>query len=118
MTNSFNLNLRARNQNANNRMLAIIAIGLLHSLEMGHIQVKEVQACMFNPYTRDILQVVGADPRLIELWHESLFLEDLEAHFQKEVLNKTIAELKQVAFQVLDQSQFDPHTKNKWAIVK
>lgn len=114
MPDSSILTLRTQNQMDNNRMLTVVAVGLLHSIEMGYMSVDEAQAYMFNPYSMYLLQEIGIDTALINLWHGSLFLEDLEEHFPKEILDKTIKDLKEVALQLLDQTPFEPHRGQKW----
>lgn len=110
--------LETQSKNANNRMLAIVAIGLLHSLEMEHVQINEVHAYLFHPYSVDKLKEAKADPKLVNIWHRALFLEDLEAHFPEEVLKKRISEFKEELFQFLDTLKWDLFIERKWITLK
>lgn len=108
------IKLEAQNRYANDRMLALVAIGLLYSLETEHIHVDEVHAYMFNPFTLNILREIDAAPELVDIWHRALFLEDVKKYFSEDILKKNIMELLENLFRFLDNTQWEPNSKNKW----
>ena len=68
------------------------------------------------PYTLELLKDIQANQELVDFWHKSLFIEDVESLLPRDKLQETITDLKQKAFNILNKTSFEPYEENRWAV--
>ena len=108
------LKLKAENESSKNEMLATMGVGLLHGIEMGYLSTNDAHAYMFNPLTVRIAKEAGIDSELVDLWNQTLFLEDLELMFSQERYNDELKRLKESMFEFLQRYTREKGKYHHW----
>ena len=115
MENAKQLSLTSNTVSSQHRLFAIVAIGLLESIQAGCISTDDAHAYMFNPLTLRLLSEVNMDPTLIDLWNQTLFLEDLEPLMSEDQYQQKITNLKEKMIEVVMKYNREKAKYHHWA---
>ena len=105
------------NQNQSERMIAIIALGILEGVKNGVVDFTEAENCLFGPYGRGVLVNLGLSKKLVDIVHSGSALEDMEDIFPQNPelgLLREIEKLQNDVLEILRKTKYDPYDYKDW----
>ena len=115
--NEDTIQISSLNHNQSERMLAIIALGILEGIKNDVVDFTEAEKSLFGPYGRGVLVNLGLSKKLIDLVHSASALEDIEEISPKNpklALAKEIEDLQKDALEILGETEHDPYSYKYW----
>lgn len=113
------IRVSSQEEKGGERILAVIALGVLEALRADAMSFKEAEHSIFGPWPLQIARQLDLHPDLVDVLHSGLFLEDYEDLFpnpetQKARYYAMVDRLKTKLLVFLQENQATEHPDEYW----